>query len=67
MIGIRGNPWLAYQVDQATMTWWYFVENKRQETDDRGRPRYDLRDILAGRVTARGKQGTYQDLVATFG
>lgn len=46
VVGID-DEWLAYQFDIAVFSWGRHVNNKLAEHDDKGKPKYDLEDILS--------------------
>jgi len=41
------DEWTAYCFDNAVSLIGNLIENKTSETDDRGRPRYRLQDLLS--------------------
>lgn len=43
------DRWLAYEFDNAVFMYGRWVNNKRQETDKKGRPLYSIEDILSGK------------------
>lgn len=40
------NTWAAYQFNTAVVTFGTMVDNKIAETDKKGRPKYQLRDVI---------------------
>ncbi len=48
IIGIS-DTWLAYDFDNAVFVYGRWVNNKRQETDKKGKPLYAIEDILSGK------------------
>ena len=51
--GIRNNPWLAWQFDQAILTWGTWVQNRLDERDKEGRPKYNARQALGLSVVVK--------------
>lgn len=47
IFGIRSNPWLAYQFDNAVLLFGNWVEGKLKETDYKGKPKHKIESLLA--------------------
>lgn len=45
VLGVE-DPWAAYQLDMACMTFGSWVEAKLDQHDKKGRPKYRLEDLL---------------------
>ena len=48
--GLRDNRWLAWQFDQAVLTWGHYVDGKLAERDAHGRPKHKLSSLLGIRA-----------------
>lgn len=55
------DPVWAYQFDMAVSWAGHFVEAKLFETDDKGRPRHRLADLLDARAEGRREKKAYTD------
>jgi hypothetical protein len=45
-IGIRANPWLAWQFDNAVFTFGRWVDSKLNERDKKGKPKHKIEALL---------------------
>jgi hypothetical protein len=66
------EPWLAYTFDRAVMVYGQYVDNLLSETDKKGRPKYELKEILEDPDALPGAKpkkyrGNAQMLMALFG
>ena len=55
-MGIR-NPWVAFQFDNAIRVFGWYIENKLDERDKKGKPKWTLAQIMAGDAWQGGSNG----------
>lgn len=46
VFGIRANPWLAWQFDNAVLTFGTWVQNRLDARDEDNRPKYSFESAL---------------------
>jgi len=61
-MGIRHNPWLAWQFDNAIALFGHWVEARLSERDEKNRPKHRLEKLLK----LPGRKANIQEL-ANFG